>query len=181
FTKSRGLELAKKLLGEGLLTNEGEAHRRQRRLAQPAFHAKRIAGYAEVMVEYAERRRRGWADGETRDIAQELMSVTRAIVGKRLFDADGEGEAKEIGQALSEIMLMFDRITSPYPWLLEMLPLPSNYRFARARQRLDETIYRFINERRASGEDRGDLLSMLLLATDTEGDGSGMSDRQLRD
>jgi cytochrome P450 len=65
--------------------------------------------------------------------------------------------------------------------LLEMLPLPSNFRFARARARLDETIYRIINVRRATGEDRGDLLSMLLLATDTEGDGTGMSDRQLRD
>jgi cytochrome P450 len=110
-----------------------------------------------------------------------MMSLTLAIVGKTLFDADVEGEAKAIGGALTEIMHMFDRITTPFPWLLEMLPLPSNFRFARARARLDETIYRIINERRATGEDRGDLLSMLLLATDTEGDGTGMSDRQLRD
>ena len=181
FTKSRGLELAKKFLGEGLLTSEGEIHRRQRRLAQPAFHSRRIHGYAGVMVEYAARRRERWQDGQSLDISQEMMSLTLAIVGKTLFDADVEGEAKDIGRALSVIMHMFDRITSPFPWLLEMLPLPSNFRFARARERLDETVYRLINERRATGEDRGDLLSMLLLATDAEGDGSGMTDRQLRD
>jgi cytochrome P450 len=181
FTKSRGLEMAKRFLGEGLLTSEGEFHRRQRRLAQPAFHHKRIQSYANLMAEYGERRRAHWQDGQTLDIAQEMMGLTLAIVGKTLFDADVEGEAKEIGRALTDIMHMFDRITTPFPWLLELLPLPSNYRFARARARLDETIYRIINERRATGEDRGDLLSMLLLATDTEGDGTGMSDRQLRD
>src|SRR5918911_4052132 len=181
FVKSRGLEMAKKFLGEGLLTSEGEFHRRQRRLAQPAFHHKRIQGYAEVMAEYGARRRARWQDGETLDIAQEMMSLTLAIVGKTLFDADVEGEAKTIGGALTDIMHMFDRLTTPFPWLLELLPLPSNRRFARARARLDETVYRIINERRATGEDRGDLLSMLLMATDTEGDGSGMNDLQLRD
>jgi cytochrome P450 len=133
------------------------------------------------MAEYGARRRARWQDGETLDMAQEMMSLTLAIVGKTLFDADVEGEAKTIGGALTDIMHMFDRLTTPFPWLLELLPLPSNRRFARARARLDETIYRIINERRATGEDRGDLLSMLLLATDTEGDGTGMSDQQLRD
>src|SRR5205085_2946936 len=181
FTKSRALAMAKRFLGEGLLTSEGEYHRRQRRLAQPAFHHKRIQAYANVMAEYGARQRQRWQDGQTLDIAQEMMGLTLAIVGKTLFDADVEGEARAIGGALTEIMHMFDRITTPFPWLLEMLPLPSNFRFARARARLDETIYRIINERRAAGEDRGDLLSMLLLATDTEGDGTGMSDQQLRD
>ncbi|HJQ22463.1 MAG TPA: cytochrome P450 [Blastocatellia bacterium] len=181
FTKSRGLEMAKRFLGEGLLTSEGEFHRRQRRLAQPAFHHKRIQAYANIMARYGARHRERWQDGQTLDISQEMMGLTLAIVGKTLFDADVEGEARAIGGALTDIMHMFDRITTPFPWLLEMLPLPSNFRFARARARLDETIYRIINERRATGEDRGDLLSMLLLATDTEGDGTGMSDRQLRD
>src|SRR5918911_1061038 len=181
FTKSRGLEMAKRFLGEGLLTSEGEFHRRQRRLAQPAFHHKRIQAYADVMARYGARHRERWQDGQTLDISQEMMSLTLAIVGKTLFDADVEGEARAIGGALTDIMHMFDRITTPFPWLLEMLPLPSNFRFARARARLDETIYRIINERRAAGEDRGDLLSMLLLATDSEGDGAGMNDQQLRD
>jgi cytochrome P450 len=181
FVKSRGLEMAKKFLGEGLLTSEGEFHRRQRRLAQPAFHHRRINAYAEAMADYAARTRDRWRAGETLDISQEMMRLTLAIVGKTLFDADVESEAKEIGQALTDIMQLFDRITSPFPWLLEKLPLPSNFRFVKAKKRLDETIYRIINERRASGEDRGDLLSMLLLAQDEEGDGGSMTDLQLRD
>jgi cytochrome P450 len=181
FVKSRGLEMAKKFLGEGLLTNEGEFHRRQRRLAQPAFHHKRINAYAEVMADYAARTSERWRAGETLDVSQEMMRLTLAIVGKTLFDADVESEAKEIGEALTDIMQLFDRITTPFAWLLELLPLPSNYRFLKAKQRLDATIYRIINEHRAGGEDRGDLLSMLLLAQDEEGDGGSMTDRQLRD
>lgn len=181
FVKSRGLEMAKKFLGEGLLTSEGEFHRRQRRLAQPAFHHKRINAYAEVMADYAARTRERWRAGEMLDISQEMMRLTLAIVGKTLFDADVESEAKEIGEALTDIMQLFDRITTPFPWLLEMLPLPSNFKFLKAKQRLDSTIYRIINEHRAGGEDRGDLLSMLLLAQDEEGDGGSMTDLQLRD
>ncbi len=181
FVKSRGLEMAKKFLGEGLLTSEGEFHRRQRRLAQPAFHHRRINAYATVMAQYTERAQTRWQNGETLDISQEMMRLTLAIVGKTLFDADVESEAGEIGQALTDIMKLFDRITMPFTWLLEKLPLPSNFRFAKAKLRLDQTIYRIINERRATGEDRGDLLSMLLLAQDEEGDGTGMTDEQLRD
>jgi cytochrome P450 len=181
FVKSRGLEMAKKFLGEGLLTSEGEFHRRQRRLAQPAFHHRRINAYATVMASYTERAQTRWQNGETLDISQEMMRLTLAIVGKTLFDADVEAEAGEIGQALTDIMQLFDRITSPFTWLLEKLPLPSNYRFAKAKLRLDQTIYRIINERRTTGEDRGDLLSMLLLAQDEEGDGTGMTNEQLRD
>jgi len=181
FVKSRGLEMAKKFLGEGLLTSEGEFHRRQRRLAQPAFHRQRINGYATVMAEYSARRREQWRAGETLDMSQEMMGLTLAIVGKTLFDADVEAEAQEIGAALNDIMKLFERITSPFSWLLEKLPLPSNIRFLKAKERLDATIYRIINERRASGVDRGDLLSMLLIAHDDEGDGTGMNDLQVRD
>ncbi|HYV05721.1 MAG TPA: cytochrome P450 [Blastocatellia bacterium] len=181
FVKSRGLEMAKKFLGEGLLTSEGEFHRRQRRLAQPAFHRQRINAYAAAMADYGEQTRARWAPGETLDIAQEMMRLTLAIVGKTLFDADVEAEASQIGKALTDVMQLFDRITSPLSGLLEKLPLPSNIRWLKAKQRLDSMMYRIINERRASGEDRGDLLSMLLLAQDEEGDGTGMTDAQLRD
>jgi cytochrome P450 len=181
FVKSRGLEMAKKFLGEGLLTSEGEFHRRQRRLAQPAFHRQRINGYASVMTDYSDRARTGWQPGESLDIWQEMMRLTLAIVGKTLFDADVEAEAPQIGAALTDVMQLFDRITNPFGGLLEKLPLPANFRWLRAKHRLDATIYRIINERRARGEDRGDLLSMLLLAQDEEGDGGSMTDVQLRD
>jgi cytochrome P450 len=181
FVKGRGLQLAKRLLGEGLLTSEGEFHRRQRRLAQPAFHRQRIVSYGKVMVECAARVADRWLDGATIDIAPEMSRLTLAIVGKTLFDADVESEAREIGEALTETIRVWRLSTLPYGELLEKLPLPSTRRFQAARIRLDATIYRFIEEHRAAGVDRGDLLSMLLMAKDAEGDGGSMTDEQLRD
>jgi cytochrome P450 len=181
FHKGRGLERAKMLLGEGLLTSEDELHLRQRRLAQPAFHRARIAAYAEKMATYAARRTEQWRDGARLDVAREMAAYTLAVVGKTLFDADIEGEAHEIGEALGAAIEAFNLSVLPFGELLERLPLPVTLRFRRGRERLDATIYRLIAERRASGEDRGDLLSMLLLARDSEGDDSRMTDRQLRD
>jgi cytochrome P450 len=180
FAKGRGLERAKRILGEGLLTSEGEFHRRQRRLAQPAFHRQRIAAYADLMARYAARARDGWAAGETRDVSKEMMELTLAIVAKTLFDADVESEAGEIGRAIAELVDLFTIAMVPFSELLDKLPLPSTRRFNRARARLDQTIFRIIEERRELGEDRGDLLSMLLLAQDEE-EGGGMTDLQLRD
>jgi cytochrome P450 len=181
FMKGEGLQRAKRLIGEGLLTSEGEFHTRQRRLAQPAFHRQRIAGYAATMVDYAARMCERWQPGETMDISREMMRLTLAIAGKTLFDADVESEADEIGDALTQAMSQFNRVTIPFSHLLEKLPLPAVRRFQSARARLDTTIYRIIDERRRSREDRGDLLSMLIQARDVEGDGSGMTDEQLRD
>ncbi len=181
FHKGRGLERAKMLLGEGLLTSEGEFHLRQRRLAQPAFHRARVAAYGDTMARYAERRIATWRDGATYDLTREMATYTLAVVGKTLFDADIEEEAPEIGHALTAALAAFNFSVLPFSEHLLKLPFPIARRFRRARERLDATIYRLIAERRASGEDRGDLLSMLLLAQDSEGDGRGMTDLQLRD
>src|ERR1019366_7365118 len=164
-----------------LLTSEGDFHLRQRRLVQPAFHRERIAGYAASMVEHAARLRDRWANGEAIDVHQAMMALTLAIVGRTLFDADIKTEAAEIGNALTRVLASFNFAMLPFSEFLQKLPLPVSIRFARARARLDATVYRIIRERRASGVDHGDLLSMLLRATDTEGDGTGMSDEQLRD
>jgi cytochrome P450 len=183
FTKGRALQRSKRLLGEGLLTSEGEFHRRQRRLAQPAFHRQQIATYGAAMTTYAERMRDGWRDGSTMNISQEMMRLTLAIVGKTLFDTDVEEEADEIGDALTTIVHLFNAMMLPFSELLEKLPLPQKRRFEKAKQRLDATIYRMIEERRRSGDmaGRNDLLSMLLAARDEEGDGAGMTDSQVRD
>jgi cytochrome P450 len=181
FTKGLALQRAKRLLGEGLLTSEGEFHRRQRRLAQPAFHRQRIASYGSVMTDYAARTTGRWRDGETLDIADEMMRLTLGIVGQTLFDADVESEAEEIGAAMNVVMDLFNTLTIPFFELLEKLPLPQMRRFKKARARLDRIIYRMIDERRRSGEDRGDLLSMLLLAQDEEDQSGGMTDVQVRD
>jgi cytochrome P450 len=181
FRKGRGLERAKIVLGNGLLTSEGELHLRQRRLAQPAFHRQRVESYAAIMTDYATRQADGWHSGRTYDMAQEMMRLTLNIVAKTLFDADVESEAPEIRASLTVLVEMFSLINMPYSDKLMKLPLPMVRRFYRAKERLDATIYRIIEERRKSGIDNGDLLSMLLLAQDTEGDGGRMSDEQLRD
>lgn len=181
FMKGLALQRAKRLLGTGLLTSEGEFHRRQRRLAQPAFHKSRVASYAAVMTDYGAQMRAGWRDGQTLNIADEMMSLTLAIVGKTLFDADVVSDSKDVGEAMNVTMDLFNTITVPFFNLLQKLPLPQVRRFDNAKAKLDAIIYRLIEERRASGIDRGDLLSMLLLAQDEEGDGGHMTNEQLRD
>ncbi|MDE3153687.1 MAG: cytochrome P450 [Acidobacteriota bacterium] len=179
FVKGPGLERTKRLLGEGLLTSEGELHRRQRRLAQPAFHRQQVETFASTMVDYAVRTRERWADGQTVDVLHEMMRLTLAIVGKTLFDAEVEAEAGEIGAALTEAVESFVTFASPITLVLDRLPTPRSRRFARARARLDDTIFRMIDRRRALGSARDDLLSRLLQAQDA--DGGGMSDELLRD
>jgi cytochrome P450 len=180
FKKGRALQRAKKLLGEGLLTSEGEFHLRQRRMIQPSFHRQRIADYAGAMIEYGERMANSWQDGEVRDIDKEMMRLTLQIVGKTLFSANVEDEADEVGGALTALIEMFNYLLLPFSELLEKLPIPQARRFNRAKEILDKVIYEIINERRKSGEDKGDLLSMLLLAQD-EDDGGFMTDEQVRD
>src|SRR5579862_1551145 len=173
------LERAKVLLGEGLLTSEAEFHKRQRRLVQPAFHRDRLIGYGAAMAECAAQCRDRWSAGERFDVSREMNRLTLAIVARTLFSADVSSEADEIGSALTEVLGLFEMVLMPFSEWIEKLPLPSVRRFEKARARLDQTIYRMIAERRASGEDKGDLLSMLLLAQDE--DASTMTDKQVRD
>jgi cytochrome P450 len=179
FSKGRALAEAKRILGEGLLTSEGDFHRRQRRLLQPLFVHDRVAAYGETMVDAAERAATRWRDGELLDVHAEMARLTLGIVGRTLFDADVESEAVEIGQALTESMEMLNRFMLPLSGLLERLPTATAHRLRRARDRLDATIYALIAERRRSQRDRGDLLSLLLRAR--EDSGSGMTDEQVRD
>jgi len=178
YSKGRVLRANRHVFGEGLLTSEGDFWLRQRRLAQPAFHRARIASYAATMVDYTERMVQGWRGGEERDAHQEMMRLTLEIVAKTLFDADVERDAQEVGKSLElllEIGANFRRTIFVPHWL----PTPTNLRVRREVKQIEKILYRIIAERRASGRDAGDLLSMLLSAQDE--DGSRMTDRQLRD
>lgn len=180
FMKGRALQRAKGLLGEGLLTSEKEFHLRQRRMIQPAFHRNRINDYARSMIEYAEKMAAQWQDGDVRDIDKEMMRLTLQIVGKTLFNSNVETDADEVGRAMTTIVSMFNFILLPYSEILEKLPFPPITRLKNARKTLDEVIYKIIDDRRRSGEDAGDLLSMLLMAQDEE-TGNAMTDKQVRD
>lgn len=181
FIKSRTLRspFFQRLVGNGLLTSEGEEWKRQRRLAQPAFHRQRINAYGDVMVEYAERMISGWKKNEVRDIHRDMMRLTLQIVVRTLFSSDISGDADKVGRVLSKIVRPFAS-QATLKWILDnRLPTPTHRRFNAAAREIDDIVYRIIAERRASGSDQGDLLSMLLAAQDE--DGSRMSDRQLRD
>ncbi len=181
FRKSMSLRsnFFHRLVGNGLVTSEGDFWRRQRRLAQPAFHRQRISSYGEVMVDYAKRTIDKWRPGEIRDIHPDMMRLTLEIVVKTLFDADVSGDADKVGRILSELVKPFAS-QATLKWILDnRLPTPAHRRFHRAVGEIDKVIYRIIAERRSSGYDQGDLLSMLLQAHDD--DGSQMTDSQLRD
>jgi len=181
FRKGQALERAKVLVGEGLLTAEGEHHLRQRRLVQPAFHRTRIAAYAEAMSGAAIARQAAWRDGLLLDAHHAMMEITLDIVAATLFGADVGNETSAIGKAMDDVFNAFDIGFGPLTPLLDLLPTAKKRQFQAGKARLDATIARIIADRRASGENTGDLLSMLLHATDDEGDGLGMSDQQLRD
>ena len=177
FVKGRPLEMAKELLGEGLLTSEGEFHKRQSRIIQPAFHRKMMGTYAPAMTEYALRLMNKWEDGMSVDMMQEMIKMSTGIAGKTMFNVDIEEEAPEINQALDAVMGLFDRVSLPFAEYLLKIPLPGTIRFFRAKSKLDHTIYKVIRERREIKLNNGDLLS-LLLKEQEEGE---MSDRQIRD
>jgi cytochrome P450 len=180
FTKGYFYRILGTLLGNGLLTSEGEFWLRQRRLAQPAFHRERINGYAEAMVRFTRELLASWRAGEVRDVHDDMMRLTLRIVGQTLFDADIVAEAPEVGQALPQALHeLSQQMTGPEFVLPSRIPTPSRIRLRHAVARLDPVVLGIIAQRRVSGEDRGDLLSALLRVQDE--DGSRMTDRQLRD
>lgn len=183
FIKHFGLRMGKPTLGNGLLTSEGDFWRRQRRLAQPAFHRERIAAHGAVMVAATERMLDTWQAATTIDVQAAMMQVTLEIVAKTLFDADVASDTVAASHDMEMVMEAFTARVSRIIQLPQFLPTPMNLRFVRAKRRLDGIIYRIIAERRQTGRDHGDLLSMLLHAheADKEAGGGGMTDLQLRD
>jgi cytochrome P450 len=183
FIKSRYFRRELSFLGQGLLNSEGELWRRQRRLAQPAFHKRRVGAYGEAMVSHAERMLARWRDGEVRDVHQEMRRLTLGIVAEVLFGA-GRDKADEVGEVLGWLDKHTNRLEEQgsamvLRFLLGNFPTPTNLRFRKGIGRLDEIIYGLIEERRENAKDTGDLLSMLLRFRDEAG--TRMTDKQLRD
>ena len=179
FVKSKDYRAMRRVLGNGLLLSEGEFWRRQRKLIQPAFHQERIEAYADIMTGYTERMLASWSEGLTLDIHAAMMHLTLGIVAKTLFDADVSREAEDVDAALTVLMGKFLRQAGMALLLPSWVPLPTSQLLKRAVGRLDKVIYGIIEQRRASGQMSGDLLSVFLQAHDEEG--IGMTDGQLHD
>lgn len=185
FAKGRTWRVIKPLLGEGLFTSEGELHKRQRRLVAPAFQPRNLAPYAQVMVDHTRAMVVQWRDGERLDIHHAMVELSLSIAGLTMFGAELDGEeGARFGRSSDEAISYYRYAVMPGSSLLFHTPVPWVRKFKRARKHIDDTVYSIIRDRRdGSDAGRGDLLTLMLAARDTEGDGdgAGMSDQQLRD
>jgi len=187
FRKDRSSRLLSRVVGNGLLVNEGEPWRRQRRLLQPAFHQRQLQSYAAVMVGAARLASATWQTGQTRDVHQDMMGVTLNIVAETLFGSDVSTESGHVGGTISELMEEFGRMLGlaafyqPPAWV----PTPRNRRIRASTRKVDKVILGIIDARRRrqsaepQGEPEDDLLSLLIRARDE--DGGRMTDAQVRD
>jgi cytochrome P450 len=184
YLKSRNYDALRLVLGNGLVTSEGEFWRRQRKLTQPGFHRHRLASFATTMAECTDAMAARWTahftpSGQPIDLHAEMMALTLRIVGRTLFSTDLAGEAAAIGEAISVGLRhandYAESVIRVPPWI----PTPNNLRFKQAVRVLDGMVLKIIDERRKSGREGDDLLGMLMAARDDES--KGMTDQQLRD
>ncbi len=181
--QTRGFDELRTILGNGLVTSEGELWRRQRRIAQPGFLRERVASLAPRMIAAAADLRARWLTlaerGETTDVAADMMRLTLRIASETLLSTNVSGDAEVVGEAVALLLHEAnDRLTSAS--LPLSVPTPQNLRVRRAMEALDKVVLRAIDERRKSERPPDDLLTMLATARDAE-TGETMSDRQLRD
>lgn len=162
FRKSPVLQRARAVLGDGLLTSEGEAHRRQRRVVRPAFHPGRLAAYGQVMVGSADAVAARWRAGEPVDVHAEMVRSTLGVAARALLGSDVEADVDAIEAGIDDLMSAYRLLFAPFGRVLQRLPVPPTRRMQRARRRLDAVAWRLIAEHERDVGDRGDLLSSLL-------------------
>lgn len=170
--KNRGLA---RFVGDGILVSDGEFWKKQRKLVTPAFHINRISDYAQTMVAYTQEMLGTWQDSTGRDIADEMMRLTLRIVAQTLFSTDIRENIAEIDSTMEAL----NETSGSGSFLPTWIPTPKELKARKAIRDMDAYVYGLIQQRRKSVEDNGDLLSMLLLAEDDEG--NHMSDKQVRD
>lgn len=185
YTKSRNYQGLKVVLGEGLLTSEGDFWKKQRKLSQPAFHRQHMEGFLEQMVRATGDMLDRWdhdiaPERATFDLHREMMRLTFRVVGLTLLSTELDGEASAIGEALNVALEWANQYVESLVRIPPWVPTPKNLKFSKAKDTLDGLVDRIIQARRAAGDPGRDLLGMLMSATDAE-TGERMSDKQLRD
>ncbi|MCP8968077.1 cytochrome P450 [Ectobacillus ponti] len=176
FVKGSSAKIFSRTLGEGVLTTEGETHRRQRKMVQPAFHKKRIAGYADAVTAYADELVQSWQDGEVRWMNQDMMQLTLRVIVKTMFGTDIQGRTTEIAQAVNDIIeKAADSIMMPIR-LFDWLPTKKNRRYEQGVKTLDELTDDLVAEAKP---DEDNMMGMLLQARYE--DGEPLSRKEIRD
>jgi cytochrome P450 len=178
FTIRETVAELREFAGDGLLTIDGELHRQQRRLVQPAFHKKRVESYADMMVHYTQEMLEHWQPGQRIEITQAMQELTMRIVAKCLFNIDLANQLTDLSTCFSTIIENPPRFHEYALHIRLNLPFTTYGRRQRCKERLDSVIYDLIAQRRAEGCDRGDVLSMLLLSHDQD---NRLDDIQIRD
>src|SRR5581483_9776449 len=162
--KTRGYVALQESLGHGLLTAEGSYWQRQRRIMQPAFHRQRLAAFADLMARAAQdtvTRWRALPPDQPIDVLPELLRVTLRILGECMFGVDISADADAIGRSVTVVIEAAIARARGCFNVPRKIPSPANQRFREAVASFDRVVYDFIAQRRRSGEDPGDLLSML--------------------
>jgi cytochrome P450 len=179
FRKGPVLQRARIVLGDGLLTAEGDVHRQHRTMVQPAFHSRRIASYATTMIEQADVATTRWADGVPLDVHAEAVRITLASAGRTLLGATiSDDDVATVESALADLLSAYKLAFVPFGWQLQRLPIGPMRRLRRGRTKLYQLVDRVIADRRASGTDAGDLLSALV---SPEEGGAHLTDQEIRD
>lgn len=178
FAVGAGRDMMRRFLGDALLTTDGDVHRQQRRLVQPAFHKKRVESYAEIMVRQTEDMLDGWQPETLLDIAAAMQELTLRIVVEALFNVDLRTQSAGLSQLFTQVVEAQNPVLLRYSTL--DLPFLPYHKVVLARNQLDAFIYDFIAARRSSKRDEGDVLSMLLQTRDEE-NGQTLDDVGIRD
>jgi cytochrome P450 len=178
FSKGSVLLRGKRVFGEGLLTSEGEFHHRQKRIVQPAFYSSKVLTYSDIIVSCTNQAITSWKDKQILDVHREMTRLTMKIIAECLFSGDIGCNNPKIAQLLSDVVEYFNRLSGPFSWFFEKIPI--NGRYESSLRKIDKMIYAIIRQRRRKDRNYEDILSMLLRADDTK-DHSAISDKQIRD
>jgi cytochrome P450 len=178
FTNREAAGNLRELIGDGLLTIDGETHRQQRRMVQPAFHKKRVESYADIMVKHTLEMLETWHEGEKMDIARAMQALTLRIVAKCLFNVDLSNSVGDLGSSFNAMIGNPVSLLEGFLGLRIDKPFTSYGRRMAAKRMLDKFIYKLIEQRRTDEQDVGDVLSMLLTTHDEE---HTLTDTQIRD
>lgn len=177
FRKGPVLQRARIVLGDGLLTAEGDHHRRHRRLLQHAFHPRRLERYAEVMVSRAAATVDGWEAATPVDVHAQAVRMTLTTAGATLLGTEVGDDVDLVEQAITDLLSAYRLAFVPFGWRLQHVPVGPPRRLRRGRAALRALVDRIVTERRASGVDTGDLLSTLVLDDSDD----RLSDTEIRD